>query len=77
MDNDVIANGLLYKKISKKSLEVFVINVGADVVVNTLCEVKVVVITDVVSDIDLGEVLAGVETNVLVVTAMTAFMSAS
>ena len=77
MDNDVIADGLLYKKISKKSLEVFVINVGADVVVNTLCEVEVVVITDVVSDIDLGEVLADVDANVLVVAAMAAFMSAS
>ena len=77
MDNDVIADGLLCKKTSKKSLEVFVINVGADVVVNTLCEVEVVVITDVVSDIDLGEVLADVDANVLVVAAMTAFMSAS
>ena len=77
MDNDVIAGGLLYKKTSKKPLEVFVINMGADVVVNALCGVEVVVITDVVSDIDLGEVLTDVDANVLMVAAMTAFMPAS
>ena len=64
MVNDEVVGVLL-------ALGVFVINVWAGVVVNTLSGVLVAVTIDFVSNIDLGEVLADVNANVLLV-AMTA-----
>ena len=72
MVNDEVVGVLL-------ALGVFVINVWAGVVVNTLSGVLVAVTIDFVSNIDLGEVLADVNANVLLVamTALPFAMSAS
>ena len=66
MVNDEVVGVLLAEEILLTwTLGAFVINVWAGVVVNTLSGVLVAVTIDFVSNIDLGEVVTDVDTNVL------------